>query len=433
MCDCRKNKELRSFLKNIRNQIDVREISKHKHKFLRNKTFDNYLSLFNVLNNSINLIDFHRLKLKYNKSVVIFLADDNNNIFYFNRLLVLNDGTKVSENDKMTTNIISQNYNNYIVGFSNQYQLSEKQIKILTDINSKKSKNWKKYKNGNYLMASKYTPSTITVGSTDALTFETSNPTGSKINHINLCGNGYNLLLMTSSSGNEAGATLNVTYVPSNTLIYMIAVGGGGTASAPNSTDGASQGGGGAGYVLVNNNSFADYLNSCLSAGTDINMQLGGRGTVDYSTNTHYPGGDTIFGTYTTCYGGGAGGTGIDGYSNNGGTSIINGTPTGVNGGSGAITAYGENAQNSDIIYFNIPLVGVTYISGGGASSTTSNVTCTGGVGYGGYVSTDISPSQIPFVINGSYSPNSYGGGAGQYNNNYGVGGPSGIAIWYNT
>lgn len=390
------------------------------------------------------------LNLKINKIVKIFLADDNNIIFYFNSIFLFIDGKKLSSNDNLSQEKIQSCYNDFISGVNNIYQPSQKQNKILTSLNIKKSKHWKKYKNGRYLSISKYTPSTMTFEATNDLTYTYNNSL--YLTFSSYYGNGYLGLVYFSGSTN-----INFSYIP-DVNINLLMVGGGSMSTS-------SQAGGGGGYIYINDNSFTTFLQDNLN--TDLQLIVGSGGYYEsYNENTNTGGGygiDSFFGVNAVVnnvpsleyYSAGGGAFNSIPGNSNGGTSYFGDTQFSTNGGGGEILN-GSSTQPSTLPSLTLPfiitppnLVGgsdIVYIGGGGTLPNTNSLGVAGR-GSAGYT-TILSPSNT-YMASGNYNvtnssgpniTNAYGSSAGAYittdsnNNTYftsGSGGNGIIIIWY--
>lgn len=450
--NCSSFLELNLFLENIKDHLNLERISKLQRKFMKNKHFNDYLNLYNYMNKQLKKIFLQNICLqnmsantyiKNNKKIILFLTDDRNVIYYFSGIFIMNI-SNVSKN-KISFSFDSHNYtdvhniySNYIRGFNlySQYILSNKFIKKLNTIIQNKDGLWKKYVSlsNNQLLMSTYSSGVLTLAASDSLSFTVYNPSIDFL--LTPYTNGISTGIVISSG---SASLINSSYVTENVNFLSIAGGGGPGGSA-------SSGGGGGGFILnpvtETYPSFTDYLNGNLNIPIDVSIGTG--------SNHDHGGISTVFGYYI-CYGGGKGDSQdtVGGGGAGGGNNI----DTINNGGQGAPTDTLAE-RDSTIISTEVPFYEVNpttvYVSGGGAFPnlvtpfTTESVASTGegGIGTGG----DVIDGIDNIKINGSYIPNSYGGGGGsnaisvgfysgsnwgennQYN--FGIGGNGVVMIW---
>lgn len=479
-------KELDFFLNNVKNQLNLKKICFLKNNFLSNKTFDNYLILYEYMNKKIHKLNFDIPNLKFNKNFAIFLADENNIPFYYNNVFLTIQNKIVSSNQSNNQTRIIEIFTNYLRNFNNQYTPSQLVVGNLNKVLSRKTNEWRNYFSNKWLLSSIYLPETlykssstssgtITIGGENTLTFEISD--NGSLGYQTFNNNGYSAIIFTnnSSTSGEATATLTFSGSPIPQEAQSLFIAGGGSSSYNYSTA-SSSGGGGGGFAYnpltlvlsdipgittgyIGTSTSPEYINISIGFGaTRSNLP----GTILYVNGND--GGNTIFsnlicyggkgGNYDTQYGGVGGGTNLDPslyqVGNGGDGGNINSTP-----GEDAIlsTPNGTTYTTKPFQFVSVPFYPTNptniYIAGGGAASYTPSANNTlnlgnGGNGYGGTLtSSTISSQPNTSSYNGSsntqYSGYAYGGGAGSefyiykslgYNNT-GSGAPGVAMVWF--
>lgn len=430
-----------------------------KTNFIKTKSHKEYKSLFKFMKEfTANML---LPSLEINKKVRIELYDDDCYPIYTDAIFVTRD-ERFSENSNLSETQIHKRFDQYIRKYSS-HKISDSHRDVLKKLMEEKiSQRWKNHTDGKWKMTSSYTPGSVTFGVTNTVTV-TFTPT-SGITYSTETYNNYTGIVITSTSSSQ---TITFNKLSSDFNIGFLAVGAGGGASG-NLSGG---GGGGITYIPDSISDFSDYLSGEINTSIPITIGLGG----SQSTN----GGNTVFGQYTSyggsgagstiggtgggsssSYGGGGGGGGGGFNSNSGGDSL---NTTGGSGGSNSNnngSNYGENGNNLTTSNKH------NYPGSGGSSyytasqpitvpfyndSTHTTINCGGGAGGGLYLSDGYyygqggngaggNPFENPsstsnLSCNGSTFPNSYGGGAGIYNNygaiTHGVGGHGVVMFWW--
>src|SRR5581483_2737113 len=119
-------RHLNTFLDNIKPQLNLCKISFLKERFLTDRKFDNYLVLYNYMNDKLKSLKYGQ-NIISNKNInfISFLADENNNIFYFNKVFVTKNGI-ATQNENYDRTSIYGFYSQFMRGFNSQYTLTPK-------------------------------------------------------------------------------------------------------------------------------------------------------------------------------------------------------------------------------------------------------------------------------------------------------------------
>lgn len=411
-------------LKKINNSI-----SELKKKFFNEKNqkkkFKSYAYLIKEINKLIKKI---KINSSYSFIINVFMADNNDKVFYQEELLYSPMNNNVSINETLSLDDVQNNFEKYLT--NDLYPLNTLTLEFIQKINNLNTDEWINGNLFNKNIWSYKSGNTTSFMVKDDVTYNVSTTNNFKKIFFKNPVNGLTSYGIQFNSG--FNGTIKFTSIPKGLKFGILGVGNGGANGKYfENVDKLYYTGGGGGGIYYNSN--IDYSQILLNNNYKISVGY------NLNKNTSFDFIENI-----VCRGGGDGSS-INKTGGIGGNTIpiTSFSYNGGNGGNGDL----ENGSNSELIFVEIPCSSSKIYLGGGGGTFDEIKNCelcssnyaNGGNGFGGITySNNSSITSNPNGYSGFKGGNYGGGASGSYiisNKNNGQflldGGPGVVIIWW--